>query len=103
MSRPKCCPGSTAPVGFAATEQDSREPANCLAVDKFLLMWLISSLPSTLPQFWRVKLQIKADSLPSLCYIKKGFMSLTTCHPLFLSCDPSPWEVEKAVTQSRLL
>ena len=30
-------------------------------------------------------------------------MSLTTCHPLFLSCGSSPWEVQKAVTQSRLL
>ena len=30
-------------------------------------------------------------------------MSLTWSHPLFLSCGSSPWEVEKAVTQSRLL
>ena len=48
-------------------------------------------------------MQSKADSLPSLCYMRTGFMSLTTCHPLFLSCGSSPWEVEKAVTQSRLL
>ena len=54
-------------------------------------------------QYWRVKLQSKADSLPSLCYMRTGFMSLTTCHPLFLSCGSSPWEVEKAVIQSRLL
>ena len=54
-------------------------------------------------QYWRVKLQSKADSLPSLCYLRTGFMSLTTCHPLFLSCGSSPWEVEKAVIQSRLL
>ena len=49
------------------------------------------------------KLQTKADSLPSLCYLRTGFMSLTWCYPLFLSCGSSPWEVEKAVTQSRLL
>ena len=54
-------------------------------------------------QYWRVQLKSKADSLPSLCYLRTGFMSLTTCHPLFLSCGSSPWEVEKAVTQSRLL
>ena len=29
-------------------------------------------------------------------------MSLTNCHPLYTSCGSSPWEVEKAVTQSRL-
>ena len=54
-------------------------------------------------QYWRDQLQCKADSLSSLCYLRTGFMSLTTCHPLFLSCGSSPWEVEKAVTQSRLL
>ena len=54
-------------------------------------------------QYWREELQAKADSLPSLCYLRTGFMSLTTCHPLFLSCGSSPWEVEKAITQSRLL
>ena len=54
-------------------------------------------------QYWRVWLQLKADFLPSLCYFRTGFMSLTSCHPLFLSCGSSPWEVEKAVTQSRLL
>ena len=31
------------------------------------------------------------------------FMSLTKCHPLYTSCGSSPWEVEKAVTQSLLL
>ena len=54
-------------------------------------------------QYWRGKLQSKADSLPSLCYLRTGFMSLTWSHPLFLTCGSSPWEVEKAVTQSRLL
>jgi hypothetical protein len=58
---------------------------------------------SAVLQYWRVKLQIKADSLPSLCYLRTGFMSWTRSHPLFLSCGSSPWEVEKAVTQSRLL
>ena len=30
-------------------------------------------------------------------------MSLTKCHPLYTTCGSSPWEVEKAVTQPRLL
>ena len=54
-------------------------------------------------QYWRDKLQSKADSLPSLCYLRTRFMSLTTCHPLALSCGSSPWEVQNAVSQSRLL
>ena len=58
---------------------------------------------SAVLQYWRLKLQTKADSLPSLCYLRTEFMSLSSCHPLFLSCGSSPWEVEKAVTQSRLL
>jgi hypothetical protein len=58
---------------------------------------------SAVLQYWRNKLQSKADSLDSLCYLRTRFMTLTRCHPLFLSCGSSPWEVEKAVTQSRLL
>ena len=45
----------------------------------------------------------KADSMVSLTYMRTGFMSLTKCHPIYTSCGSSPWEVEKAVTQSRLL
>ena len=54
---------------------------------------------------WRNMLQfkVKADTLVSLNYMRTGFMSLTKCHPLYTSCGSSPWEVEKAVTQSRLL
>ena len=58
---------------------------------------------SAVLQYWQEKLRAKADSLPSLCYMRTGFMTLTTCHPLFLSCGSSPWEVEKSITQSRLL
>ena len=41
--------------------------------------------------------------LPSLKYLQTGFMGLSTCHPLFRLCGSSPWEVEKAVSQARLL
>ena len=58
---------------------------------------------SAVLQYWRTKLHTKADSLSSLCYLRTGFMSLTRCHPVFSSCGSSPWEMEKAVTQSRLL
>ena len=54
-------------------------------------------------EYWRNKLQTKADTLVSLSYMRTRFMSLTRSHPLYTSCGSSPWEVEKAVTQSRLL
>ena len=31
------------------------------------------------------------------------FLGLTQCHPLYRSCKSSPWELEKATTQARLL
>ena len=49
------------------------------------------------------KLRVKADSLPSLQYLRTQFLGLTKCHPLFRSCGASPWEAEKATTQARLL
>ena len=54
-------------------------------------------------QYWLNKLRCKADSLISLQYLKSRFMGLTRCHPLYRSCGSSPWEVEKATTQARLL
>ena len=74
--------------------------------------WLISRpsklqvktmVKSAVLQYWHKKLKTKADSLPSLCFMKTGFMSLTSCQPLFLSCgSSSPWEVDKFITQSQL-
>ena len=54
-------------------------------------------------EYWRNRLLTQADSLVSLTYVKAEFLSLVKCHPLYTSCGSSPWEVEKAVTQSRLL
>jgi hypothetical protein len=54
-------------------------------------------------EFWLAKLRSQADKLPSLKYLQTGFLGLSTCHPLFRLCGSSPWEVEKAVSQARLL
>ena len=54
-------------------------------------------------QFWLVKIRAQADSLTSLLYFKTRFMSLTRCHPMITSCASSPWEVEKATSQSWLI
>ena len=49
------------------------------------------------------KMRKQADTLPSLQYMQTRFLGLTRCHPLYRSCKSSPWELEKATTQARLL
>ena len=38
LSRPRCCQDGTARVGYAVTGRGSQEPADCLTVDKYLVM-----------------------------------------------------------------
>ena len=54
-------------------------------------------------QYWLASLRAKASTLPSLHHLKTDYLGLTKCHPLFTTCGSSPWEVEKATTQARLL
>ena len=54
-------------------------------------------------QYWLALLRTQASSLSSLRYLKTEYMGLTKCHPIFTTCGASPWEVEKATTQARLL
>ena len=54
-------------------------------------------------QYWLHHLRSQADSLPSMKYLNTSYLGLTKCHPLFRSCGASPWEVEKATSQARLL
>ena len=58
---------------------------------------------SAVLQHWQDRLRSKASPLSSLRYLRTGFLGLTRCHPLFRTCSSSPWEVEKATTQARLL
>ena len=58
---------------------------------------------SAVLQHWLNTLRSQADTLSSLQYLQTKFLGLTRCHPLFRSCGSSPWEVEKATTQARLL
>ena len=76
------------------------------------LTWL-SSVPSkhqvktatrdAVHEYWLKQLRCKADTLPSLQYTKTMYLSLSKPHPIYRSCGPSPWEVEKGTTQARLL
>ena len=54
-------------------------------------------------QYWLALLRTQASSLPSLRYLRTEYLGLTRCHPIFTTCGSSPWEVEKATTQARLL
>ena len=58
---------------------------------------------SAVLEYWLAFLRSQAEALPSLKYIQTHYLGLTKCHPLFRTCASSPWEVEKATTQARLL
>ena len=53
--------------------------------------------------FWRQKLTSEAAPLDSLLYFKPEYMSLEAPHVLWTSCNSNPYEVQKAVIQSRML
>ena len=58
---------------------------------------------SAVLQYWLELFRSQADSLSSLKYLKTRYLGLTKCHPIFRLCGSSPWEVEKATVQARLL
>ena len=52
---------------------------------------------------WQTKFRQEANTKPSLKYFKPQFMSLQKPHPLLTSCNSNPWEINKALVQSRML
>ena len=60
---------------------------------------------SAVIDFWEQKFRAEAAFLKegSLKYFDPSFMSLSRTHPLFTTCDSSPYEVKKAVIQARYL
>ena len=62
-----------------------------------------SMVRTSVLEYWLEKLRLHADSLTSLGYLRTRFLGLTRCHPIFYTCGSSPYEVEKATTQGRLL
>ena len=53
--------------------------------------------------YWEEKLRLEASILPSLSFFKPDFHSLTCPHPIFWTAGPNPYEVSKAIIQSRML
>ena len=54
-------------------------------------------------EYWREKLTLHVQKLTSLKYLKTEFISLRKCHPIYTTCGLNTHEIEKAVTQGRLL
>ena len=53
--------------------------------------------------YWEQKLRLEAAILPSLSFFKPDFHSLTSPHPIFWTAGSNPYEVSKAIIQSRML
>ena len=53
--------------------------------------------------YWEQKLRLEAAILPSLSFFKPVFHSLTSPHPIFWTAGSNPYEVSKAIIQSRML
>ena len=58
---------------------------------------------SRVTDFWERKLRSDASLLTSLVYFKPSYMSLNKPHPLWWTAGSNPYEVAKAVIQSRML
>ena len=62
-----------------------------------------SEIKSAVIKHWEEKFRGQASILDSLKYFRPSFMSLSTTHPMFSTCESSPYEVSKAVVQARYL
>ena len=60
-------------------------------------------ISSNIVDFWENYLRSLADSKPSLKYFKSQFMSLTTPHPIFTSCQSNVYESNKSLCQAALI
>jgi hypothetical protein len=52
---------------------------------------------------WEQKFRLETSPLTSLIFFKPEFHSLCSPHPIYLTAGPNPYEVAKAVVQSKML
>ena len=62
-----------------------------------------SLVRSRVVDYWERKLREEAAVLTSVPYFKPQFMSLSSPHPIWTSCGPSPFESRKAVVACRMI
>ena len=60
-------------------------------------------LKSQVTSYWESKLREECSLLPSLRYFNPAFMSLANPHPLWTTAGSSPFEVNKACVQAKML
>ena len=60
-------------------------------------------ISSRILDVWQQKLRKDASSLKSLAYFKPEFLSLTKSHPIWTTCGSNSFEINKAITQARML
>ena len=58
---------------------------------------------SLIVDYWEKKLRQEASPLDSLMHFKAHFHSLSSPHPILWTAEPNPYEVSKAIVQSRML
>ena len=62
-----------------------------------------SMVKSHVVNYWEIMLRFEAAQLRSLVHFKPLYISLVKPHPIWTTCGSNPIEVNKAVTQARLL
>ena len=62
-----------------------------------------SMVKSHVVNYWEIMLRLEAAQLRSLVHFKPLYMSLVKPHPIWTTCGSNPFEVNKAVTQARML
>ena len=62
-----------------------------------------SMVKSHVVNYWETKLRVEAAQLKSLVHFQPNYMSLVRPHPIWTTCGSNSFEVNKAVTQARML
>ena len=60
-------------------------------------------IKSKVVDYWEQKLRTEASPLTSLSYFKPEYMSLCRPHPIWCTAGSNPYEISKAVVQSKML
>ena len=60
-------------------------------------------IKSKILDYWETLLRAEAAPKPSLIHFKPSFMSLSSPHPMFTTCDSNPFETNKSTCQAALI
>ena len=77
------------------------DPLQVLQTAPPKLQWK-AAVARQVDSFWRTRLLLAAEALPSLAHLRLTHMSLSRPSPLLTSCSSSQYEVQKATVQLRM-